>query len=194
MACKQYTRMCAVALWCAALILPGGVCAQQGQNATPSAAQATAPDPLAPLPKLAAGQARIFFFRKPQFTAMAADARVGLDGNTSGWVGGGSAVFIDHPAGKVTVSIGGGGGFLFQPTPLSFEMTLEPGKAYFVGLAAEAMLPAAGALPYLLVSALNSNTPQQYCGGGWCAGLFDKNSALPTLARLSISGPNPNAD
>jgi hypothetical protein len=177
-----------------AIILPATVCAQPGKTLPPAVPQSSVPDPLAPLPKLAPDQARIFFFRKPQFTGMVADARIAMDGTISGWVGGGSAVFIDHPAGKVVVSIGGGGGFLFQPKPLSFEMTVEPGKEYFVGLAAEAIAPMGGALSYLMVSALNANIPQQYCGGGWCAGLFDKSSALPTLAKLSVSGPNPNAD
>lgn len=181
------------------MVLPATVNAQQAAPAAPATAESPPPDPLAPLPKLAADQARIFFFRKPQFTAMAADARVALDGTTSGWVGGGSTVFVDHAAGKVTVSIGGGGGLLFPSSALSFDMTLEPGKEYFVGLAARAALVSvAGALPYLLTAgmnaALNQSIPSAHCGMNWCAAVFDKSQALPTIAKLSISGPNPNAD
>src|ERR1041385_8309645 len=98
--------------------LPASGFAQQALSSAPEAPQSVVLDPLAPLPKLAADQARIYFFRKPQFTAMAADARIALDGTTSGWVGGGSAVFVDHGVGKVTVSIGGGGGLLIAAKPL----------------------------------------------------------------------------
>ena len=193
----MFVRMLVVA--CSYLPSVLAASAQPANPTPPAAVLSPAPDPLAPLPPLAPDKARVFFFRKPQFVGMAADARIALDGVKSGWVGGGSAVFVDHPAGAVMISIGGGGGFLYPSNALSFQMTLEPGKEYFVGLAARAAwVSVGGVIPFLITAAadvaLNKDIPAERCAMDWCAAVFGKEIALPTLAKLSISGPNPNAD
>ncbi len=127
----------------------------------------------------------MFFFRASRFIGVASDAKIEINGVKSAWVGSGSAVFVDHAPGEVVVSIGG---------DKAFAMTVEPGREYFVGLGAVGHTDALGAVPYLLETVANAGLPQEHCGWDWCAGIFDKHAVLPTLAKLSISGPNPNAD
>jgi len=144
---------------------------------------------LAALPAIPTGQARIFFFRESHFVGLAATARLRLDGITVGWLDNGTAVFVDHPAGEVELSVDSAGQFGHD----GFKMTLVAGQEYFVPVAAQASpMFTSGAAGYLLGN-LNADV-HQYCGGGWCAALIEKDAALPILSKLSVSGPNPNAD
>jgi|KBSMisStandDraft_5_1062788.scaffolds.fasta_scaffold279595_2 hypothetical protein len=159
--------------------------------AEPESTSSAAQNPLGALPQLDVTKARILFFRPGSFVGMAADARIRIDGKTVGWVGSGSAVFVDHAPGDILVGIGGPDRY----TASDFVLTLAPGKEYFVTLAAEAH-PGFGVLPFIIGKGIDAarHVNEQHCGYGWCAGVVDRSAALPELAPLSLSGPNPNAN
>lgn len=148
---------------------------------------ASAPyDPSLGFGPLGAGQARIFFYREGHFVGGMAIARVRLDGVTSAWVQNRQAVYVDHPAGEVKVSID-------SPMDLGsadFTIPLEQGQEYFVPLAAQGNPMFTGGAAGYLLGSLKADV-HQYCGGGWCAALVERNIALPTLQNLPISPPNP---
>jgi hypothetical protein len=163
-------------------------------SALPSAAEETvAPavgisDPLSALPKLEPAKARVFFFRPERYVGFVVDARVRINGHTVGWVGNGSAIYVDYAPGDVIVGIGGSDGYGHD-----FGLTLQPGQEYFITLAAQANV-VAGVLGVVASMAINSRINQQHCGNGWCAGVVDRTAAMPELSRLSISGANPHAN
>jgi hypothetical protein len=158
-----------------------GACAQQSPT-LPSAARPAVPDPLAALPQQPAGQARVIFYRRSSFVGVAAGARIKIDGKTAAWLDSGTAVFIDHAAGEVQISIDSPWGM----GEAAFTLNLKPDRQYFVPLVTEG----SGALGAML----NTQHISHYCGGGWCADVVNKAEALPAISTLSLSGPNPNAE
>jgi hypothetical protein len=144
-------------------------------------------DPLSALPKLDSGNARVLFFRPGRFVGMVVDARIRMDGTTVGWVGSGSAVYVDHAPGDVRIGVGGSNGYGRS----DFAITLKPGQEYFVTLASQANF---GLFSCEIEAVVQSKVNQQHCGYCWCASVVDKSAALPQFSALSISGPNPRAN
>lgn len=182
----QKLRSLLVAAVCAFLFSAAAFAPSFAEDATPSPADLS--NPLRNLPKLDASKARIFFFRPDRYVGLAADARLRINGKTVGWVGSGSAVFVDYVPGDAIIGIGGSDGYGHD-----FSLTLQAGQEYFITVAAEANA-CCGIIPALANVIIDSHIDQQHCENGWCAGVVDKAAALPEFQNLSISGPNPDAD
>jgi hypothetical protein len=165
------------------LFPPGSGLAQQ-QPSTGTAPQVAHADPFSGLQPLSSDQARIVFYREAYFVGAMLDARVRIDGKVVAWVDSGTAVYADHAAGTLSISIDSPMDF----GSTKFALTVEPGKYYFIPIVAQTMAGAVGA-------ALNaSRHVDRYCGGGWCADVVDSSQALSILGKLAISPPNPDAD
>jgi hypothetical protein len=126
---------------------------------------------------------RATFFRESHFVGSLIEARVKVDGREVGTVSNGAALEIEIPSGEPKIVIDSALGFASLTIPLK----VEAGMAYYIEVAAQSPIPAAGVVPYLL-GGLKSKV-DQYCNSDWCAGIIEKNEALPKIQNLGLETP-----
>jgi len=123
------------------------------------------------------GNGVVTIFRESHFVGGREDVFITVGDRKFGDIGNGAGIKIGLPSGKSNIDIHSA----LSLSHLSIPINIEPGKDYYVELAAQSGYMV-GAVPYLL-SQLKAKV-NQYCGAGWCADIEDKSIALPKIEKI----------